>query len=151
MDALTEDGRVDAVRALEVEFTSLATRYRRIIAERAERLSPGMHPGTFKVFTVIARHAPVTLSWLVDELSVDKGQLSRAVRELERLDLVERAPDPDDGRSSLISPTVDGLERLANARAPRERLLGDVLADWQLDDIQRLTQLLHALNAGARP
>ena len=54
---------------------------------------------------------------------MDKGQLSRTVRELEHLGLVQRAADPEDGRSSLLSPTAEGLERLADARRPYESSL----------------------------
>ena len=52
---------------------------------------------------------------------------SRTVRELEDLGLITRTPDPEDGRSSLLSPTPEGLERLAAARAPQESLLLDTL------------------------
>ena len=38
----------------------------------------------------------------------DKGQISRTVRELEGLGLIARTPDPEDGRSSLLSPTPEG-------------------------------------------
>ena len=54
----------------------------------------------------------------------DKGQICRTVRELEGLGLITRTPDPEDGRSSLLSP---------------------------IDDILTLTRLLHALTTGDAP
>jgi DNA-binding MarR family transcriptional regulator len=81
----------------------------------------------------------------------DKGQISRTVRELEQLGLIQRTPDPDDGRSSLLSPTAEGLQRLTAARAPQENALVDALEEWPLDDIRNLTRLLHALTAGEAP
>lgn len=150
-DRETLEARTDAVRALEGEFAELITHFRRIIVENANRLSPGMLPGAYKVFTTIARREEVTASALSEHLMIDKGQLSRAVRELEGLGLIERKPDPRDGRSSLLSPTALGLERLHAARAPQESSLVSVLEEWPVDQIRSLTRLLHALATGVTP
>ena len=138
--------RTEAVRALEGEFGDLITKFRRLIAQNAERLSPGLLPGAYKVFTTIVRHESVTLSTLADMLIMDKGQLSRTVRELEHLGLVQRSPDPEDGRASLLSPTPVGLERLAVARAPQQNSLHEALEDWPLEDIEHLARLLRAMS-----
>jgi DNA-binding MarR family transcriptional regulator len=152
-DASSEapEARADAVRALEAEFGELINQFRRIIADNAQRVSPGMLPGAYKVFTTIARRESVTQSALAESLQLDKGQLSRTVRDLEALGLIERNPDPHDGRSSLLSPSALGLERLAAARTPHENLLQRALVDWEVGDIHNLTRLLHALTAGVRP
>jgi DNA-binding MarR family transcriptional regulator len=147
----TREARTDAVRALEAEFGELISRMRRVLADNAQRVSPGMLPGAYKVFTTIVRRESVTLSNLAESLMADKGQISRAVRELEELGLITRTPDPADGRSSLLSPTAEGLERLAAARAPQESVLLNTLEDWSVDEIRDLTRLLHALTAGETP
>jgi len=151
MAEATRAARTEAVRAREAEFGELVSRFRRIITENAHRVSPGLLPGAYKVFTTIVRRQPVTTSALAECLTADKGQISRTVRELEELGLVQRAPDPTDGRSSLLSPTPHGLERLAAARAPHEGILVDALEQWPLEDISNLTRLLHALTSGERP
>jgi DNA-binding MarR family transcriptional regulator len=143
--------RTDAVRALESEFGELVGRMRRILTENADRVSPGMLPGAYKVFTTIARRESISQSALADVLMVDKGQLSRTVRELEQLGLIQRAPDPEDGRASILSPTRLGLERLAAARAPQEDSLVSALEGWPIDEIHSLTRLLHALQTGITP
>jgi len=147
----TREARTDAVRALEAEFGELISRMRRVLADNAQRVSPGMLPGAYKVFTTIVRRESVTLSNLAESLMADKGQISRTVRELEELGLIIRTPDPADGRSSLLSPTAEGLERLAAARAPQESVLLNTLEDWSVDEIRDLTRLLHALTAGETP
>lgn len=144
------EARTEAVRALEAEFSALITHVRRLISENAERVSPGLLPGAYKIFTTICRLESVTLSSLAAQLHADKGQVSRSVRELEQLGLIQRTPDPDDGRSSLLSPTALGLERLAIARAPQAGALVESLEDWDISDIQTLTRLLHSL-ATRRP
>ncbi|SFS15943.1 DNA-binding transcriptional regulator, MarR family [Microbacterium sp. cf046] len=147
----TREARTEAVRALEAEFGELISRMRRVLADNAQRVSPGMLPGAYKVFTTIVRRESVTLSALAESLMADKGQISRTVRELEELGLVRRTPDPDDGRSSLLSPTAEGLDRLAAARAPQESVLLDTLEAWSVEEIRDLARLLHALTAGETP
>jgi DNA-binding MarR family transcriptional regulator len=110
-----------------------------------------MLPGAYKVFTTIVRRESVTLSALAESLMADKGQISRTVRELEELGLVTRTPDPADGRSSLISPTAEGLARLESAREPQQLTLLERLDGWSIDEIQSLTRLLHALSTGETP
>lgn len=143
--------RAQAVRGLESEFGELINRVRRLLAENADRMSPGMLPGAYKTFTTIMRRESITLSALAETLMADKGQVSRTVRELEQLGFIERTPDPADGRSSLLSPTALGLERLAAARAPQESGLLASLDSWSLDEIHHLTRLLHALTEGSTP
>jgi DNA-binding MarR family transcriptional regulator len=143
--------RAAAVRALEAEFGELITHFRRLILENANRVSPGMLPGAYKALTTIARCEQVTASALAERMLMDKGQVSRTVRELEDLGLIERSPDPSDGRSSLLRLTTLGTERLAAARAPQEGMLMSTLHDWSLTDIGNLTRLLHALASGVTP
>lgn len=142
--------RTDAVRALEAEFGVLITHMRRLIADNAQRVSEGMLPGAYKVFTTIARRERVSQSALADILMVDKGQLSRTVRELEQLGLIRRDADPTDGRAMILSATEFGLERLKRARLPQEDTLVGALEQWPLDDIRTLTRLLHTLTADTK-
>ena len=145
------EARADAVRALEAEFGELITHFRRIITENANRVSPGLLPGAYKIFTTIARCERVTVSALSERMLMDKGQVSRMVRELEDLGLVERSADPTDGRSFLLELTPLGTERLSVARLPQEGMLLRTLSDWSLTDIGNLTRLLHALASGVTP
>ena len=150
-ESLDLEARTRAVRALEGEVGELINQFRLILAANAERLSPGLLPGAYKVFTTIVRRESVTISALAESLMMDKGQLSRTVRELEHLGLVHRTPDPEDGRSSLLSPTSEGLERLAVARRPYESSLVTTLEDWPIEDIETLARLLRALSSGTTP
>ena len=150
-DPTSDEVRTAAVRALEAEFSELITHFRRLITESANRVSPGMLPGAYKAFTTIARCGQINASALSERMLVDKGQLSRTIRELEDLGLVERSPDPSDGRSSLLSLTPHGTARLAEAREPQEGMLMRNLSDWSVADIDSLSRLLHALSAGVTP
>ncbi len=145
------DPRQEAVRGLEGAFSELLVGVRRVYAQAAETVSPGMLPGTFKVLSVIERRGSTTVSGLAERLNADKGQVSRSVTELEELGLVRRVADESDGRIKLITVTDEGAARLALARARYEGLLTEVVADWPLVDIERVTLLLHDLASASSP
>lgn len=143
--------RAQALAELENEFSSLFLQVRRMYLDHAARLAPGLSPGAYKIFTVIAASDGIRPSALSERLFVDKSQISRMLRELESLQLIERRPDPDDGRSSVIAATAAGAERLAASRTERSDQLRRSLADWDVDDIRTLRRLLRAMAAGERP
>lgn len=149
--AAPTDARQEAVRGLERAFSELMGEFRRLYAQAAEAVSPGMLPGTYKVLSLIQRTGSITVSGLAERMTADKGQVSRAVSELEDLGLVARTADPDDGRIKLITVTPEGARRLQEAILPYEGRLTEVLADWPIETIELFTELLHALARGEAP
>lgn len=141
----------EAVRRLEGAFSELMTEFRRVYVQAAESVSPGMLPGTYKVLSTISRCGSVNVSSLAERMAADKGQVSRSVTELEELGLVERTTDAADGRIKQIAVTPEGEVRLAAARLPYEGRLHEVIKDWPVETIDRLTELLHALATGGTP
>ncbi|WP_309065473.1 MarR family winged helix-turn-helix transcriptional regulator [Microbacterium sp.] len=140
-----------ALQELENEFAALFSRVRRMYLEYAARLAPGLSPGAYKVFSLIAASDRIRPSALSERMPADKSQVSRMLRELESNGLIERMPDPDDRRSSLVAATEDGRRRLAEVRADDDRRLRRTLEEWEVDDIRSLARMLHALSAGHRP
>lgn len=59
--------------------------------------------------------------------------------------LVERAPDPDDRRSVLVTVTADGRAVLATRRRARAAALADLLDDLDADDRAHLAAALPAI------
>lgn len=84
-------------------------------------------------------------SALAHHLGVDVSVASRQIAVLERLGYVERRPDPQDGRASLISLAPAGAEALAAARDLRAEWSLTALADWDEADARLLTGLLDRL------
>lgn len=99
---------------------------------------------------VILRHletaGPQNVSALAAKLNLDGSTVTRQVSAMQRDGLIARAPDPADGRGTVISPTPAGLSRMAAVRAARTRLYGDILAAWDRADRDTLAELLHRLN-----
>ncbi|WP_229403550.1 MarR family winged helix-turn-helix transcriptional regulator [Micromonospora okii] len=99
---------------------------------------------------VILRHlaaaGPQNVSALAARLDLDGSTVTRQVSAMQRDGLIDRAPDPTDGRGTVISPTPAGLHRMAAVRAARTRLYGDILADWSPGDRDTLAEMLTRLN-----
>jgi DNA-binding MarR family transcriptional regulator len=86
-------------------------------------------------------------SALAARAGIDVSVASRQIAVLERSGHVERRPDPDDGRASLLSLTPTGAEALAATRALRADWALSALADWDEDDARLLSDLLDRLVA----
>ncbi len=137
-----DDTHSPAVRAVENELARLVHQVRQTLLEIARAIEPTLQPATYRIFATVVRDPQTTSSALAERLQMDKGQVSRALRDLEELRLVQRSPDPTDGRSTLLSPTAEGTARFERAHAPRRGLLAEVFESWDLDDITAFTNLL---------
>jgi DNA-binding MarR family transcriptional regulator len=84
-------------------------------------------------------------SALAVRAGVDVSVASRQLAALERAGHIERRPDPQDGRASLLSLTAAGAEAMAATRALRSEWALGALADWHEDDARQLTDLLDRL------
>ena len=85
---------------------------------------------------------PMRASALAEHTDVDPSTVSRQVERLVRTGVIERRPDPDDGRACLLAPTDVGLDRHAWHVARRTAAFDRMLADWSEVDRSRFAELL---------
>ena len=62
-----------------------------------------------------------------------------------RAGLVERTPDPEDGRATLLAPTPEGLRVFQANRDRRNREISTMTDHWDEADRVRLAELLERL------
>jgi DNA-binding MarR family transcriptional regulator len=86
-------------------------------------------------------------SALAVRAGIDVSVASRQLAVLERAGHVERRPDPEDGRASLLSLTPAGAEAMAATRALRSDWALSALAGWDEEDARTLSELLDRLVA----
>lgn len=79
---------------------------------------------------------------------LDVSTVSRHVAQLHRQGLVDRTPDPDDGRAQRVSLSPHGRERLGDALERRRSRLARSLTGWSADDLDHLTRLLGRVVGG---
>ena len=141
------DMRADLLGGLEQEVGVMIRRIRRIIAERARGVHPDLQSSSYLMLSWLDQHGPQRASAMAEAFNIDKGAISRQVQHLVDLGLVDRAPDPADGRATLVSATEDALGRLAAVNAGRRRWLDERLRDWSDRDLGEIVELLGRYNA----
>lgn len=138
--------RADSLQRLEQEVAVMVRRIRRVLAERAHAVHPDLQPAALLLLGYVAADGPLRSSVLVCAFNMDKGAISRHVQHMVELELLERTPDPDDGRASLLGVTEEGARRLAVVDRERRHLLGERLSGWSASDLQTFVDLLARYN-----
>jgi DNA-binding MarR family transcriptional regulator len=117
----------------------LATRLRLAVTRTARRLrqegTVGFSPSQGAMLATIERHGPLTPSELAQRERVQRPTVTRTLARLEADGIVQRAADPADGRSFLVSLTPAGLELLHEVRTRKDAYLARRLRE--LDDEER--------------
>ena len=139
--------RTDLVADLERGIGVMIRRIRRVLAERARGVHPDLQPATYLMLAWIDQHGPVRASAIVESLGIDKGAVSRQVQGLLDLGLIDRTPDPDDGRATLLSVSETAARRLAEVTAAGRARLDDQLGDLPDADLEQFVRLLSRYNA----
>ena len=92
---------------------------------RAEHRLPLSH-GT--VLARLEREGPATTSSLAAAERVRPQSMAQTLAELETAGLIERRPDPRDGRRNQVELTPEGRERVLEGRGRREDWLAAAIA-----------------------
>lgn len=90
----------------------------------------------------VDRCGPLRQSALAELSHIDASTISRHVADLVGQGLVERLPDPADGRASLLALTADGRDALAAMRREREEHASGALREWTTEEITAFTAAL---------
>jgi DNA-binding MarR family transcriptional regulator len=106
---------------------------RRLRQEAGVELSPSMTAA----LSTIERHGPLTPSELASRERIQRPTATRVLARLEDSGLVQRTPDPQDRRSSLVTVTPAASELLAELRTRKTAFLAERLE--RLDPEERAT------------
>lgn len=125
------DGLVRLLRAME-----------RTGAQLSARRQDGLDKAAFIVLVRLVRDGPQRSRALAESALADPSTISRHVAHLVQLGLVERRPDPSDGRATVLAATAAGVRLAAELRQRRHATVAAVVADWTPDDRARFAALL---------
>ncbi|MFI7664675.1 MarR family winged helix-turn-helix transcriptional regulator [Nocardia sp. NPDC049526] len=137
----------DTIDEIEEQLIVALRRSRRTSFESAERVHPGLEPAAYAFLMRLDAIGPSRPSDLASYFRIGKATTGRQLSALEELGLIDRQPDPDDGRAQLLALTTLGKQRLDATRAVRRRVLHERLSSWPESDLATLAELLHRLNA----
>jgi len=107
---------------------------------------PGLDWAAFSLLSNLMRAGPQRQSELAGCAMLDPSTVSRHVGQLVRAGLVERRPDPLDGRAVQLAPTPAGRQMFEEVRERRDNVLREILSGWQEYDVAALVHLLRRLN-----
>lgn len=98
--------------------------------------------GSFWLLKTLAASGPQRVTDLATCAGLDVSTVSRHVAQLHSTGLIERTPDPADGRAQRVKLSAAGVERLDGALSSRRSLLERCLESWDPRDLEELDRLL---------
>ena len=128
----------DSAARLRLAITRTARRLRQ---EAAGELSPT----SAATLATVEGHGPLTPSEVAEIERIRRPSATRSLRCLEDSGLVRRTPDPADGRSSLVSVTAAGRERLRRMRGRKNAYLARRMRDLPPTDVEALERAAEIL------
>lgn len=138
--------RTDSLLQLEQEVGVLVRRVKRVIGVRARMVHEDMQPSSYLMLAYLAEHGATRSSAMAEIFAIDKGAISRQVRDLVDLGLVDRSQDPEDGRAWLLSANADAVRRLADVTEHRRTWLDEQLGDWSETELSDFVEELGRYN-----
>jgi len=111
------------------------------------RASQGVEWSSYVLlFHLVKNGEPMRASSLADVVCADPSTISRQTASLVEHGLIERRPDPEDGRAVQLAATDKGHELFARMRDARIQVIAEVLADWDPQDAHTLAALMDRFN-----
>jgi len=140
------------------EATALGVAIVRIQRQLRARAGSDMTPSQSSALARIEQHGPLRLGALAELEGTTAPTMSRVVDSLSERDLIERVPDPLDGRASLVRLRPEGAALLQGMRARSSDALRRALAGLTGDEraavratVPALDRLGDLLQAADRP
>ena len=139
--------------AAKTSLTDSAAKLRMAIVRTSRRLrqeaageTAGLTPTSVAALASIDRHGPLTPSELAWIEAVKRPTVTRTLGCLEREGLIERTPDPTDGRSALVAINAAGRERLRRLRGRKNAYLARRMRDLPAADVETLERAAEILD-----
>ncbi len=141
-----------AAKPTDTDLTETASQLRNAIVRTSRALrqeaagESGLSPTQTAVLASISRSGPLTPSELAEIERVKRPTMTRTLACLEGEGLIERTPDPADGRSSLVAVNDAGRERLARLRRRKSAYLARRLRKLDPAEVATLAQAAELLD-----
>src|SRR5215203_4073969 len=140
------------ITSTDTRLAESAARLRFAIVRTARRLrqeaaGPGteLTPTAASALATVDRHGPLTPSELAEIERIKRPTATRTLGVLDEAGLVDRAPDPGDGRSCLVSVNAAGRERLRRLRGRKNAYLARRMRDLPESDVAILERAAEIL------
>ena len=92
----------------------------------------------------------VRMTELAELAGTTPPTVTKLIKDLEGKGLIDRTPDEQDGRASIVGLTTEGRRVAEAICGARLEALRQVLSDWTEEDLERFTALFQRLRADMR-
>jgi DNA-binding MarR family transcriptional regulator len=145
----TDDRHASAILTVEDAISTLSRTLHLIVRNAATAVDPSLQPVGYRVLRTIQRCGTVQSSAAADMLVVDRSVISRQVRQLEALGLVESRTDPDDGRARILALTEEGTRRMRSVNPTNRTIMHGLLSSWSAEELESFAAQVERLNEAA--
>jgi DNA-binding MarR family transcriptional regulator len=134
---------------LERSLTQVARAILRLeVPQSALEAGESIDRAGYWLLVLLSGIEPVRLSELADSVELDLSTVSRQMRDLVASGLVDKVPDPHDGRAALLSLSARGWSVLEAVSEARRQVLAEAVAEWTEEERDALSEGLSRLEAG---
>lgn len=105
----------------------------------------GFAMGQLPVLMALKDGRPHSQAELARLAQVEQPSMAQLLARMERDGLIERVPDPDDGRSRLVLLTPACRERMHESRAVMQALAAEALQEFSAEERAELGRLVRRL------
>jgi DNA-binding MarR family transcriptional regulator len=138
--------RAVLVNGVGDELGQLLASMRSLSHHMAALIDPDLQAAAVWVLRWLSHNGPSHAGRIATELLMDKGAVSRQLRALRELGLVQSERDPLDGRATLVELTDDGRARVERIREiGREQFYGRI-ENWSDKDLRTFSAMLGRFN-----
>lgn len=107
----------------------------------------GQSMARWRILVLLDRHGELSQKQLVRELAIDPAAITRQLKALEQLGMVERHSDTQDARVTNVALTAAGRQAVQSTMAQRNEYIERALGDWQVSEIEAFSAMLVRLEA----
>jgi DNA-binding MarR family transcriptional regulator len=99
----------------------------------------------YSILSSLEEEGPQRVTDLAERFLLDRSTVSRRVSALEGMGFIRKSPAESDGRVALLSLTTKGKAALSRHRWALTVVLGEVLADWDEREVEKLARSVTVL------
>jgi DNA-binding MarR family transcriptional regulator len=112
------------------QFEAVLYRIARIMAPSHEQAQQGrLSPPQYLVMRLLEREGPMRVSDVAAQMGVKAPAASMMLNGMHEHDLIDREPDPDDRRATLVSVSAQGAEALREAEETRRVFMRQIASE----------------------
>ena len=136
--------REELLRELEEENRKSTAESMFLLQAVAER--SGMNLTDLQCITILTSTGPITAGRLADEMGLTTGSVTGVIDRMERAGYVRRERDQNDARRVIVRPVSEKLERAAGFLGSQDRVLEELMSDYEERDLALFLDLMRKSN-----